>query len=68
MILGFLLYTIVLAALLPIPDSIRHNVTSLNAAIFLLYGGLIASDRSVPITGLRGSRSPFAGARYAGVP
>jgi membrane-associated phospholipid phosphatase len=45
-ILSFLVYTVALAALLPVPPSTRHLVTLINLAILTGYPVLIAADRA----------------------
>src|ERR1700692_1940577 len=45
-ILGFLVYAVVLAALLPVAPSVRHLVTLLNLAILAGYTVLIILDRT----------------------
>jgi hypothetical protein len=42
-ILSFLLYTVALATMLPIPQSTRHMVTLINVGIWAVYPVLIAA-------------------------
>jgi membrane-associated phospholipid phosphatase len=51
-ILGFLVYAAVLAAVLPVPPSARNRAILLNPAILVAYSLLIYIDRRKPMVGL----------------
>ena len=59
-ILGFLVYAAVLAALLPVAPPVRHLVTFLNLAILAGYTVLIILDRSKPAPAFSAARDALS--------